>query len=229
MTWGKLQYDGVYWTRSKTAVQIPVEEMTEEELTELGYDCREVSDFRYPVFGRECDPEEEGAKRTNWVRREWEGGERVEKPLSGKPVECTGFGGTGLMYGGDGYAYLMYDGVIYVRSYAMKKTRYLRVHPVTEEEDEMNRRVLPNIFGDAETLYRIGTRHRSEGSGRKASMAEKSEDVAVELWECEMPTTEVTRRPDSPQKGRAELTYSMPKKGEIVTSEWLENHCDKLI
>jgi hypothetical protein len=127
MTWGKLRYDG-----HKTAVTIPVEEMEE-----FGYNPDKTSDYSYMVFGRACDKDEEGAKRTNWS---WRSSGEV---IYAKPVESDGFGGTGKMYGADGYVYLQRDGLVYVRSYAPKKTRYLRVHLIPEEEAERTRKTLP--------------------------------------------------------------------------------------
>lgn len=112
-------YKGLKYRRSKQAVMLPKEYWLGEQKN-------------YITFGRVCKSTENNAVRTEYFFRDelpiqyWVSINQPDPDMHdaatplwcvwAKPVQCKGHSLTNLMYGTDGIAYLVYDGIVYVRS-----------------------------------------------------------------------------------------------------------------
>lgn len=75
---------------------------------------REMWKNGYVTFGRLCKEGDKGAVESDY---KWSSGERVYL----RPVKARGHSLTNLMYGADGYSYLMLDGAVYVAKTKVKE------------------------------------------------------------------------------------------------------------
>ncbi len=73
----------------------------------------------FVAFGRVCKPDHREATKTNLTYPPQEG-QAVGEPVYAAPIVCDGHSLTNLMYGKDGYAYLMLDGKVYTRKLKKK-------------------------------------------------------------------------------------------------------------
>jgi len=87
-------FDGMRFTRSNKVVTLP-QAMWYGELK------------NYVAFGRICNKDATGAVKTNWTRN----GEIIYA----LPVPCDRHSLTNMMYGTDGYTYLILNGKVYVK------------------------------------------------------------------------------------------------------------------
>lgn len=98
-------FDGMRWTRSRKVVSLPQDYWLGESKN-------------YVTFGRVSFENAPGAVKTNWKDESWE----PPRDVWATPIPCDGHSLTNLMYGKDGKAYLMLDGLIYVRSFKRRKS-----------------------------------------------------------------------------------------------------------
>ena len=119
----RMMFKGYNYTHTHNAVMLPDEHADRPH---------------YCAFGRLCKKTAKGAIKTN---RKYNGrspfGDGPEEgedgtpvyPVYAKKIQPDGYSLTNLMYGKDGYAYLAYDGSVFVRKCKLKKP-----NPIGQEQ-----------------------------------------------------------------------------------------------